>query len=50
MAGQPPFPCVADRTLPHSSSLDVGLLGYLERVVNINSEIAHGAFELKMTE
>lgn len=30
--------------------LHLGLLGYLERVVNINSEIAHRAFELGMTE
>jgi hypothetical protein len=30
--------------------LNLGLFGYLERVVNVNPEVADGAFELAMTE
>jgi len=33
-----------------TGQLHLGLLGYLKRVVNINSEITHGVFELGMTE
>ncbi len=30
--------------------LHLGLFGYLERVVNVNPEVANGAFELAVTE
>ena len=49
VAGQRPSASTADRQLP-LRQLDLGLLGYLERVVNVNPEVADGAFELAVTE
>jgi hypothetical protein len=49
LAGQRPLPLGADRQLPFGQ-LDLGLFSYLERVVNVNPEVADGAFELAMTE
>jgi hypothetical protein len=49
LAGQRPLATGADRPLSHRQ-LHLGLFGYLERVVNVNLEVADGAFELAMTE
>ena len=50
LAGQRLPQPVADRPLPLQQPLDLGLLGYFERVVNVDPEVAHGAFKLAVAE
>ena len=49
LAGQRPLAPGADRQLSYIQ-LNLGLFGYLKRVVNVNSEVTNSAFQLAMTE
>jgi len=49
LAGQRPSASIADRPLP-SRQLDLGLLGNLERVVNLDAKVPHGAFQFRMAQ
>ena len=49
LAGQRPLAPGVDRQLPFTQ-LNLGLFGYLKRVVNVNPEVTDSAFQLAMTE
>ena len=50
MAGQRPSVLFADRPLPPSGGVDLGLLGDLKRVVDLDPAVTDGAFEVSMAE
>lgn len=47
MAGKRPCPAAAPR--PVFTSSDLGLLGHLEGVINLDAEVAHGTLDLAVT-